>query len=454
MTDEQGLVRSICWRDCCPWFSIGRTFGLALSIQLLLLATGGVLATTAGWRICGFLFYYDQDHQRAMAPDDDLKFQETLDLLGSWPGSSPRRPPPAVPVVPNDFQDLVQAFADGPVFGIWRRLSWPFQSAFVGGGLGVRKLAYLVLGGLWTILVWAFFGAAITRSAALQLAIEHRPTLGSLVSFSFSKMRSYILAPLLPLVAALFIGLLIWIFKLVLMSADVTLPLAGLLWFLPLLGTLVMVLLLVGLFACWPLMWATISTEGSDSFDALSRSYGYTYQRPLHYLFYALLAALLGALGWFVVWLFSEGIVNLAFWSAAWGTDMFASGDSDLSRMNQIRDAVLNPKNTSVMLWSGAWLIEFWVALVRTVATAFAYSFFWVSMTAIYLLLRQNVDQTELDEVHADDDEDSFNLPPLEAEAGDTGATSESTSDSGPGSSSESSAQPEGYSEPDSDENQ
>jgi len=34
----------------------------------------------------------------------------------------------------------------------------------------------------------------------------------------------------------------------------------------------------------------------NDSFDALSRSYAYVFQRPLHYLFYALVAAVFGAL--------------------------------------------------------------------------------------------------------------------------------------------------------------
>ena len=66
------------------------------------------------------------------------------------------------------------------------------------------------------------------------------------------------------------------------------------------LAGLLMALLLLGLLFGWPLMWGTISTEGTDSFDALSRSYAYLFQRPLHYLFYALVAAI-GWLGWILV---------------------------------------------------------------------------------------------------------------------------------------------------------
>ena len=47
--------------------------------------------------------------------------------------------------------------------------------------------------------------------------------------------------------------------------------------------------LAVGLAAGWPLMWPTISSEGTDAFDALSRSYAYVYQRPLAYLLYAVI---------------------------------------------------------------------------------------------------------------------------------------------------------------------
>ena len=81
-----------------------------------------------------------------------------------------------------------------------------------------------------------------------------------------------------------------------------------------------MALLLLGLIFGWPLMWATISTEGTDSFDALSRTYAYVFQRPLRYLFYAVVAALLGWLGWLLVENFAAAVVWLALWAASWGS--------------------------------------------------------------------------------------------------------------------------------------
>ena len=73
-----------------------------------------------------------------------------------------------------------------------------------------------------------------------------------------------------------------------LMRSDLGLLLAGLVWPLALVGGLLMGIFMLGLVFGWPLMWGAISTEGTDSFDALSRSYSYVYQRPYHYLFYSI----------------------------------------------------------------------------------------------------------------------------------------------------------------------
>lgn len=42
--------------------------------------------------------------------------------------------------------------------------------------------------------------------------------------------------------------------------------------------------------------------------------------------------------------------------------------------------------------------------------------FFWTAFTAIYLLLRQEVDQAELDEVYLTPQDETYGLPPLETD--------------------------------------
>src|SRR5690606_31366205 len=71
----------------------------------------------------------------------------------------------------------------------------------------------------------------------------------------------------------------------------------------------------------------------------------------------------------------------------------------------------------SDMLRLGASLIRFWETIVYGVAYGFAYSLFFSLASAIYLLLRHVDDETELDEVFMDDDEERFTLPTVSRDA-------------------------------------
>jgi hypothetical protein len=55
--------------------------------------------------------------------------------------------------------------------------------------------------------------------------------------------------------------------------------------------------------------------------------------------------------------------------------------------------------------------------VVWTIAGAFSYSYLFTAATAIYFVLRQQVDATERDEIYLTGEGDSFGLPPLEADA-------------------------------------
>ena len=148
----------------------------------------------------------------------------------------------------------------------------------------------MLLCGLWGAAVWAFFGAAICRIAAVQLAADEQVGWGPALRFAAAKMAVLFrraaaaasAASLLAAIPVLVLGLHHAGQRRAVVGRTVVALGVG--------GRLVMTLLLLGLLFGWPLMWATISAEGTDSFDALSRSYAYTFQRPLHYLFYVVVA--------------------------------------------------------------------------------------------------------------------------------------------------------------------
>jgi hypothetical protein len=393
MSDGQGVVRAVSWRDLCPWLIIFRSFGLALRGSMLLAATVAVLITPLGWMLADVAFIGKETREkRAFAAD--------ADELGSWPRRPPGGASPAYTAggVLNSFRDLPSLPAHA-----FNRITLPLRRLF-STELNIQQTAYFIFGGLWTLAIWAFFGGLITRMAAVELGREERITLKEAVIFTGRKYVSYILAPLSPLFVLIVIVILS-LFVSVFMRADWSLPIAGLLWIFVLLGGFVSAVVLLGLLLGWPLMWATVSSEGSDAFDALSRTYAYTLQRPLHYLFYALLVLLFGALAWLLVSIFADGVVGLAYWAAGWG-----AGNE---RIREIQQYAAGVRESGGMQWFGASLINAFNSLVYSVATGFAFSFFWCAATAVYLLLRYDVDQTEFDEIYMDNQQVSYTLPPL-----------------------------------------
>jgi hypothetical protein len=312
-----------------------------------------------------------------------------------------------------------------PFIGSWHLLARPFHHVF-NPGLGVVGFTYALLCGLWSVVVWAFFGAAICRIAAVKLACDERVSIKHALRHAGSKMGAYFWAPLFPLVGALLISLPIvavgWLFR-----YDAGIVALAVLWPLCLLAGLLMSIFLIGLYFGWPLMWATVATEGTDSFDALSRTYAYVYQRPLHYLFYALVVTVIGWLAALVVQMFAFGVVFLSLWAASWssGASRVADIEASLPQLGTefewldprllafTNTAADQPRAVGRLGDIGLAILSFWIGCVRFLALGFGVAYFWTSSVGIYLLLRNAVDNTELDSAQLDDEQTSYGLPPL-----------------------------------------
>ncbi len=182
-------------------------------------------------------------------------------------------------------------------------------------------------------------------------------------------------------------------------------------------------------------MWATIGAESSDAFDAISRSYAYTFQRPMHYFCYVLVAALLGSLGWLLLWGFTESIITLSYWGTSWGTGAERLGEI-VAATGPDSAADSTAPTPSTTLWLGSALIGLCVGIVRAVASGVSFSYFWCVAAAVYLLLRRDTDQTEMDDIVVEDEEDiPYGLPPLETDAaGVPGVSSEEVDEESAGS--------------------
>jgi hypothetical protein len=216
------------------------------------------------------------------------------------------------------------------------------------------------------------------------------------------------MAPLFVIVATLLLALLVFVPGLM-MKLDIGTAIVSLGWIIVLILATAMTVLLLVLTLGWPLMWGTISAEETgDVFEATSRSFSYTLQQPLKYAIYAIVAMMIGGVGWWLIELVTSTVVDMSLWSVSWG--------AGAERVSLIRDAIDNKplvQDMSSPLNFGVTVIVFLSNLVLFLPFAFAFGFFFTAYGGIYLLLRKDADQTELDEVYMTTDEGQFELPQL-----------------------------------------
>ncbi len=283
------------------------------------------------------------------------------------------------------------------------RIHWVFGTALMIFGLGV----------------WSFLGGAIYRIAALQAARDEKISMARALRFSGGKFLSFFVAPLIPLVVIVILGGLI-----VIGSLLINIPILGpllysLLLFLPaLIVGVIIAFLLFGFVGGGPLMYPTIAVEGSDSFDAISRSISYIFGRPWRAGLYALVAVIYGSVCYLFVNLFiyvslsaTRTAIKVGTWAG--GTKMKGAVDRIDPMWGQPKfDALHGGVNHAAMSWSeslASWIMMLWIYLLIGVVIAFVVTFFVSASTMIYYLLRRQVDATDLDDVYViDEDQDEM----------------------------------------------
>jgi hypothetical protein len=410
---DDGTLRAVVWWELFPWLILVKCLRLAIRARMLVIGAVAALLMISGWAFLGVLFSGDPRVAQAMQAHGGNPWR----ALASLVPNQPELPVAADFLAPARFHAVLERSA-GPMLGTWEELGRPFRGLFdFGLGEGppptAAKFTFYLLCGLWALAVWSLAGGAMTRVAAVQLAAEERIGWSEMVRFASRKWRAYFAAPLLPVIAVLASAMAMAALGRLFLWSNVGVLILAVLWPFLLVGALVMALLLLGAVFGWPLMFPTISAEGTDSFEALSHSYAYVFQRPLHYLFYVLVAMVLGLLGWILVSNFAAAVVGLTYWAV----DIGASGQFQIGA-GQVRYLFAGKVPTEQVGWFGEGLIRFWSDCVKILATGYLYSYFWSASTAMYFLLRYHVDATEMDEVYLEnEDEPPGELPPIESDS-------------------------------------
>jgi hypothetical protein len=440
MADSPTKVRDVAWSELFPWLMLTRSVRVALLARVLVLGAAGLIATMIGWWLLAELFSRSTDpvitgwkHNTTLNIWNDSAETDMAPLSANTSARS------AGEVFESARKNLLEA----PVT-IWLYFTRPFIEMFR-STLTPTGFLFLFLCGTWEVLVWGLFGGAITRIAALKFTRDEAPGIIAALRHAAMKWGSYSLPPLVALA-----GTAVFAVQLILLGFVMRLPIlalvAAVFWPIVILLGLMMAVLLLGALVGWPLMWATVSVEGTDAFDALSRSYAYTYHRPWRLLWYVLFAAFLAIASMFVVKLFASSAIALGNWSIDWGLDNEtmrsvvapapvppgAANEGEpkieVSSANPAPGEAASPPATPAPTTppppgelqgipaATRTLIWFWEKVVVVVVAGYQAGFLWVAAVGIYLLLRRDIDGVQVSEVYIDQAED-YGMPPLTDDA-------------------------------------
>ncbi|HHT9106628.1 MAG TPA: hypothetical protein ACFYD7_12275 [Candidatus Wujingus californicus] len=265
------------------------------------------------------------------------------------------------------------------------------------------------------LIIWSIIGGAITRIASLDYAREDSIRLIDALKFSRKKFWSYFWSPLVPVIGVFFFALCNVIGGLVGrvpvlgdVMVAVGFPLA-------LLSGLLMVLIGVigALGLCF--MYPTISAEGSDAFDAMSRAYSYVISRPKQYILYCTTYTLFGVVCLIIVAFTAWLMVSLSLCTVGVGMGQkFATVQSFILQKCNIaclgfcseRFSTAQTTAVSIDHWSLKFLagmLILYILLIKVGVWTFVASYIFSAKTIVYFLLRRDVDNTDISDVYIEE---------------------------------------------------
>jgi hypothetical protein len=407
MSEDRKELVAIDWRRSLAFLEIVRSFRMAINPVSLMLCFVGLAASI------GLAVGLDQvpglGHTNIHSDSfwNNVKHVGAEPLWGDW----------SIPFVKGGTFERFMAFASVPLTTAYRFVDliveyWQKAPWFA--------LVNTILG----LALWGVIGGAVTRIAAVRMAREESVPWKSAIRFACSKWLSLVASPLVPF--GVWMALVV-----ILLAAPGALMMipyfgevaGGILFGLALVFGLVLSLIMIGGLFSVGLQWPTIAAEGSDAFDAISRSVSYISSRPWRYMFYTLFSAVYGCL----TFIFVKFLTFLTLWTTHWGVSLFHVKGQDV-------EGKLDRLWTTPTFWSGPWpdggsqflhlestaslLFAIWVWVVVGMMIAFLVSFFFSSQTVVYFLLRREVDATDIEEVYMEES-DEEELP---VAGGQTGA--------------------------------
>ena len=289
---------------------------------------------------------------------------------------------------------------------------------------------YCIIFFVITLAVISIAGGAICRIAALQFARGEKPGLTEALRFSAKRFTSFFTAPLAPLALIIFIGLFIFLLGLMGNIPRVGGLIMGIFMLLALIAGALIAVVLIGAIAGFNLMFPAVAYDGSDCFDAISRSFSYVYTKPWRMGFYTVIAAVYGA----ICYTFVRFFAFLLLWVTYWFLQVGVLGDnSKLTAIWQkpdfgsLRGLLVLPGGTESV---AAFLVYLCSLAVVGLIVAFIINFYFSANTIIYSLMRNRVDNTALEDIYTHFEDVETELTTTESGAEDVQTDPETQPDS------------------------
>lgn len=154
-------------------------------------------------------------------------------------------------------------------------------------------------------------------------------------------------------------------------------------------------------------MFPAVAYDGSDAFDAISRSFSYVFSRPWRMGFYTLIAAVHGSVCYVCVRLFAflllsvtHLVLSFAFSVAGDELTTIWAKPEFMNLLGSSTAAISSPIEAVA-----AFIIYLSVWLVAGLVVSVVITYYFSANTIIYSLMRNKVDNAALDDIYQDSDE-------------------------------------------------
>jgi len=269
------------------------------------------------------------------------------------------------------------------------------------------QTVYCIVFFIIMLAVISISGGAVCRIAALQFARGEKPGLAESLRFSTKRFVNFFTAPLAPIGIIIFIGLFIFLLGLAGNIPRAGELIVGLSMPLALFAGVLVAVIVVGAVAGLNLMFPAVAYDGSDCFDAISRSFSYVYARPWRMAVYTAIAAVYGSFCYAFVRIFAF----LSLWITRWLLQLGLWADNGSKEVNKL--AAIWPKPELRYLvrfsppaeanwteWAAAFLVYLSLLVIVGLVVSFIISFYLSANTIIYSLMRNKVDNTAFDDIY------------------------------------------------------